>query len=100
MKDEEFGQAIHRLLKELGWTHGALTPSLVHQALAQVRHLKKAAENLDRVQREKAEAISDLITAHREVARHKAEIVRLDGELAQARRDLCKAAEALEHANG
>ncbi len=49
MNDADFGTAIHHLLKELGWTHGELTPSLVHQALAQVRHLKKMAAEAERM---------------------------------------------------
>jgi cell division protein FtsB len=45
--DGTFGYAIHDLLKELGWTHGELTSSLVHQALAQVRHLRKMAAEVE-----------------------------------------------------
>jgi len=45
----QFAMAIHALLRELGWQHGELTPSLVHQALAQVRHLKKIEERFHRV---------------------------------------------------
>jgi chromosome segregation ATPase len=57
--DGEFGTAIHALLKELGWSRGELTSSLVHQALAQVRHLRKQASQL-----EQAKAIiSDVLGA-------------------------------------
>lgn len=72
--DAEFGEAVHALLKELGWTHGELTPSLVHQALAQVRHLRKLAD-------------TDLVDARAKLRREqdaRAELrVELDGVKAQ-----------------
>lgn len=47
--DGSAGRAIHDLLHELGWTHGEITPALIYQALAQVRHLRKMAAERDQL---------------------------------------------------